>query len=391
MLVRFFFALRTAGLRPSVQQFLTLSEALKRGLHGQTLDGFYHLSRCTLMSDVADFDRFDQVFSAFFAGVEKAALELKDTLFDWLRQVQEGEIPELTAEERALFEKMDFQELDKMFRDLLDEQTDKHEGGSKWIGTGGRSAFGHSGAARPGFRVGGSGRHRRALQVAQERRYRDYRHDRMLDIRQYAVALRKLRNFGREDGEEVLDIDATIEATTRQGGELELVERRPRKPTMRVILLMDVGGTMDPFVHQVEALFSAASQASHFREFRAYYFHNCVYGKVFEDAAFQKAVPLAEIYRNSNKRYRLVIVGDAMMAPYELVASKYSFYFGPPQEERGWDSLLSLRDRFPRSVWLNPEPEKYWQGQTLNQIQKLFPMFSLTLDGLEEAIGRLRA
>ena len=391
MLVRFFYALRGAGLKPSVQQLLTLSQAMAQGLHGQTLDGFYHLSRCTLMTDVADFDRFDLVFSAFFAGVDQAALEIKDTLFDWLRNAREGALPELTDEERALFEKVDFEELDRMFRELLDEQDERHDGGSKWIGTGGRSAFGHSGAARPGFRVGGSGRHRRALQVAQERRFREYRSDRMLDIRQYAVALRKLRHFGREEGEEVLDVEATIEATTRQGGELELVERRPRQPTMRVILLMDVGGTMDPFVQRVEALFSAASQASHFREFRAYYFHNCVYGQVFEDAAFRQPVPLSEIYRTCDKTYRLFLVGDAMMAPYELVANKYSFFFGPPQEERGWDSLTSLRERFPRSVWLNPEPLKYWHGQTLNQIRSLFPMYSLTLDGLEEAIEQLRA
>ena len=390
MLIRFYYALRQAGLRPSVQQLLTFCEALKNGLHGQTLDGFYHLARCTLLSDVADFDRFDMVFAAFFEGVERVAAEIKDTLFDWLRKVQEGEIPQLTEEERALFEKYDFDALEKMFQDLLDEQDEEHHGGSKWIGTGGRSPFGHSGAARPGFRIGGQGRHRRALQVAQERRFKDYRHDRMLDIRQYSVALRKLRHFGREEGEEVLDIDATIDATTRQGGELELIERRPRKPTMRVILLMDVGGTMDPFIHQVEALFSAASQASHFREFRAFYFHNCVYGKVFEDAAFRQPVPLAELFRSTTKKYRLIVVGDAMMAPYELVANKYSLFFGPPQEERGWDSLVSLRERYPRSVWLNPEPEKYWHGQTIRQIQTLFPMHCLTLEGLDEAISLLR-
>lgn len=391
MLIRFYYALREAGLRPSVQQLLTLAQALKEGLHGQTLDGFYNLARCTLLSDVADFDRFDLVFSAFFAGAEKVAAEIKDSLFDWLRKTQEGEIPELSEEEKAFFEKFDFEELDKMFRDLLKEQDEEHNFGSKWIGTGGRSPFGHSGAARPGFRIGGQGRHRRALQVAQERRFKEYRHDRMLDIRHYAVALRKLRHFGRDEGEEVLDIDATIDATTRQGGELELVERRPRKPTMRVLLLMDVGGTMDPFVHQVEALFSAASQASHFREFRAFYFHNCVYGKVFQDAAFRNPVSLTELFRTTNKKYRLIIVGDAMMAPYELVANKYAFYFGAPQEERGWDSLRSLRERFPKSVWLNPEPEKYWHGETLNQIRTLFPMRCLTLDGLDEAISSLRS
>jgi len=307
-----------------------------------------------------------------------------------LRKVQEGEVPDLSDEERELFEKMDFSELDKMFRELLEEQDEEHHGGSKWIGTGGKSPFGHSGAPRPGFRIGGPGRNRRALQVAEERRYKDYRQDRMLDIRQYAVALRKLRQFGREEGEEELDIDATIEATTMRAGELELVERRPRTPTMRVLLMMDVGGTMDPFVHQVEALFSAASQASHFREFRAFYFHNCMYGKVYEDAAFRRPVPLSELFRTTDREYRLILVGDAMMAPYELVASKHSFFFGPPQEERGWDSLVSLRERFPKSVWLNPEPENYWHGRTLHEIRKLFPMHCLTLDGLSAAISELR-
>jgi uncharacterized protein with von Willebrand factor type A (vWA) domain len=390
MLIRFFYALRKAGLKPSLQQFLTLAEALEKGLHGQTLGGFYNLARCTLISDVTDFDRFDLVFSAFFAGVEQAALELKDSLFDWLDKVHQEELPQLTPEEKALFEKLDFEELDKMFRELLEEQDEEHHGGSKWIGTGGRSPFGHSGAPRPGFRIGGESRNRRALQVAQERKYRDYRNDRSLDVRQYAVALRKLRQFGRDEGAEELDIDATIEATTRHGGHLELVERRPRTPTMRVLLMMDVGGTMDPFVHQVEALFSAASQASHFREFRAFYFHNCVYGKVYRDARFRDPVLLNELFRTTDKTYRLVIVGDAMMAPYELLASKHSFFFGPPQEERGWDSLLWLRERYPHSVWLNPEPEKYWQGQTLREIRKLFPMFGLTLEGLDEAISALK-
>lgn len=391
MLIRFYYALRQAGLKPGIQQLLTFAEALKLRLHGQTLTGFYHLARCTLLSDVTDFDRFDQVFSAFFAGLEEAKVEIEDSLFEWLQRALEGEVPELTPEERALFEKYDFDELEQMFRELLKEQDEEHHGGSKWIGTRGRSPFGHSGAARPGFRIGGEGHHRQAIQVAEERRFREYRHDRTLDVRQYSVALRKLRAFGREQGEEVLDLDATVEATSRLGGELELVERRPIHPTMRVVLLMDVGGTMDPFVHQVEALFSAASQASHLREFRALYFHNCVYGKVYEDARFRRAVPLSDLFRTTDRSYRLVVVGDAMMAPYELMASKYSFFFGSPHEERGWDSLLALRDRFPHSVWLNPEPEKYWHGETLTRIKGLFPMFGLTLHGLDEAIRHLRS
>lgn len=390
MLVRFFYSLRAHGMKVSPQQFLTLAQGVSRGLHGQTLLGFYHLARCTLLTSETDFDRFDQVFTAFFEGVDLAATEIEDQFFEWLRRAADGEIPHLTPEEQALFDAMSYPELEKMFRELLDEQKEAHDGGTRFIGTKGSSAFGHSGAPRPGFRVGGSSRNRRAMQVAEQRRYRDYRNDRILDVRQYSVALRKLRHFGRSLGEEEVDIDATIEATGRQAGELEVVLRRPLEPSMRVILLMDVGGTMDPFIHQVEALFSAASQASHFKEFRAFYFHNCIYGKVYKDARFRDKLPLAELYRSTNKDYRLIVVGDAMMAPYELVGSRHALFFGQPEAERGWDSLKSLRDRYPRSVWLNPEPVKYWYGETLNAISQLFPMFSLSMEGLEEAIRELR-
>ena len=390
MLVRFFYSLRAHGMKVSPQQFLTLAQGVGKGLHGQTLIGFYHLARCTLLTSETDFDRFDQVFAAFFEGVDLAAAQIEDQFFEWLHRAAKGEIPHLTPEEQALFDAMNYSELERMFRDLLDEQKEAHDGGTRFIGTKGSSPFGHSGAPRPGIRVGGSGRNRRAMQVAQERRYRDYRNDRILDVRQYSVALRKLRRFGRSLGDEEVDIDATIEATGRQAGELEVVLRRPLEPTMRVILLMDVGGTMDPFVHQVEALFSAASQASHFKEFRAFYFHNCVYGKVYKDARFREKMPLAELFRSTGKEYRLIVVGDAMMAPYELVGSRHTLFFGTPEIERGWDSLKALRDRYPHSVWLNPEPVKYWYGETLSAISQLFPMHSLTMDGLEEAIRELR-
>ena len=390
MLVRFFYLLRSQGLKVSPQQLMTLAQGMAKELHGQTLTGFYHLARCTLVTSETDFDRFDQAFTAFFQGVDLAAAELEDQFLEWLRQAAEGEIPELTPEQRAFFESMPFEELEKMFRELLEEQKERHDGGSKFIGTGGISPFGHSGAPRPGFRVGGPGRNRRAMQVAEKRRYQDYRNDRMLDVRQFSVALRKLRQFGRNPGEEELDIDATIEATGRQAGELEVVCRRPLEPSMRVILLMDVGGTMDPFIHQVEALFSAASQASHFKEFHAYYFHNFVYGKVYKDARFREKVPLADLYRATNREYRLIVLGDAMMAPYELVASRHAMFFGPPESERGWESLTSLRDRYPHSVWLNPEPVRYWYGETLTAISQLFPMYPLTIEGLEEAIRDLR-
>lgn len=391
MLVRFFYALRDHGLKVGLQQFLTLAEGVSRGLHGQTLMGFYYLARCTLVTHEADLDRFDQVFTAFFEGSELAVLELEDQVLDWLRRAVEGQAPELSPEERALFESLTFEQLEERFRELLREQKEEHHGGSRFIGTGGRSAFGHSGAARPGFRLGGPGRHRRALAVLGQRRYRDYRRDQMLDVRHYAVALRRLRRFGRSEGREELDIEATIEATSRQAGELEVVQRRPLEPSMRVLLLMDVGGTMDPYIHQVEALFSAASQASHFKELQAYYFHNCIYGQVYREAAFREAVPLSDLFAGTTREFRLIVIGDAMMAPYELIGSRHTLAWTRPQPgQRGWDSLVALRDRFPHSVWLNPEPVRHWFGETLQAISALFPMHPLTLEGLEEAIRELR-
>ncbi|MGE0496076.1 MAG: VWA domain-containing protein [Vulcanimicrobiota bacterium] len=388
MFVPFLYELRSRGVPVGTQEAVALAEALKKGLHQSSLDGFYHISRALMVHSEAHLDAFDQAFLHHFHGVELAATALHQDLLDWLRDALDR-IPELTPEEKVLFDLLDFDELKKMFDERLDEQNERHDGGDRFIGTGGKSPFGHSGAPRPGFRIGGRSRNRRAMQVAEQRNFRDYRSDRILDVRQYAVALRKLRTFGREGNEEELDIDKTISATADNAGELEIVTRPPRRSNVRVILMMDVGGTMDPFTQQVEQLFSAAAKATHFKEFHAFYFHNCVYDSVYKTARFRNPVPVDEILARYGKHYKLIMVGDAMMAPYELVAPKGALFFGYEGKRSGLEWLQALTDHFRKAIWLNPEPPRYWSGRTLHEIQKLFPMFPLTLEGLDQGIAHL--
>ncbi len=386
MFLGFLFELRRHGVPAGTQEMVTLGQALQKGLHQQTLSGFYQIARAILVHRESHLDAFDQAFLVHFRGARAESIRLHQELLDWLQEAKAFEIPD----DWKWLEDVDPEQLRRDFEDRLREQDERHDGGSKWIGTGGKSPFGHSGAPRPGVRVGGQSRNRNALHVAGERRFQSYRNDRQLDVRQWGVALRKLRNFNR-DGQEELDIDETIDATARNAGELEVVLRPPRRPNTRVILMLDVGGSMDPYVHQVEQLFSAAAAATHFKEFRSYFFHNCIYGRVFRDATLQTGITLQQLLGECGPHYRLVFVGDAAMAPYELFHPKGAYFFGPPAERTGWDWLNDLANHFPRSAWLNPDNPRYWQGQgsTREAIARLFPMYPLTLEGLEQAIAGL--
>lgn len=387
MFLGFLQELRRFGVPVGTQEMLTLAEALQKGLHEQTLTGFYEISRAILVHRETHLDAFDQAFLSYYRGARLESLRLHQELLEWLQQAAEFELPP----DWKWLEDVDPDELREEFEKRLQEQDERHDGGSKWIGTGGRSPFGHSGAPRPGIRVGGKGGNRSALHVAGERRFKAYRSDRQVDVRQWAVALRKLRNFHRQGSEVELDVDGTIDATARNAGELEVITRPPRRPNTRVILLLDIGGSMDPYIRLVEQLFSAAASATHFKEFRSYFFHNCVYGRVFKDEHFREAVTLRQLMGECGPHYRLIIVGDAAMAPYELFHPKGAYFFGPPSEKTGWDHMNSLAVHFPRACWLNPDDPKYWQGpgSTREALARIFPMYPLTLDGLEEAIAGL--
>ncbi len=389
MFVAFLYELRKRKVPVGTTEAVQLARALGAGLHGSSLDGFYHVARAILVHSEAHLDAFDEAFAAHFRGVAADALKVHEELLEWLREAQKLERP-LTEEEAALGEALDLEELRRLFEERLREQKERHDGGNKWIGTGGTSPFGHSGRAhQPGVRVGGPGGGRSAVQIADARKYRPYRSDLSLDVRQMQVALRKLRAFEREGGEQELDLEGTIDATAKNAGELDVVTRPPRRPSTRVVLLMDVGGSMDPYIHTVSRLFSAASKASHFKDFRAYYFHNCVYGRVYRTDRFDDPVLVRDLLAECGKHYKLIVVGDALMAPYELMSPGGTI--DPSEGERleGIRWLQRLADHFEKSAWLNPEAPHYWAGNTIEVIRQVFPMFPLTLEGLGEAVTHL--
>lgn len=387
MFLDFFFALRRFRVPVGTQEWLTLMEALDRGLHGSSLDGFYHLARSICVKDVAHFDGFDRAFLAAFEGIEKDGLAFTDELRAWLANPRRLE--GLTPEQRKALEALDLDELRRRFEERLREQRERHAGGSRWIGTGGTSPFGMGGWHPSGLRIGEGGG-RSAMQVAHERRWRAYRSDRVLDVRRMDVALRMLRVLGREGAPEELDLQATIDQTARNAGDLEVVVRPRRRNRARVTLLMDVGGSMDPHAHLVEQLFTAASRSGRFARFRPYYFHNCVYEAVYEDAGFRRAVPLPRLFGTSDRDEIVVVVGDAAMHPAELLQPGGTIYFYDHNERPGIESMQAIAAHFPRRAWLNPEPPSYWkQTMTAGILGRLFPMFPLTLEGLEAAVRRL--
>ncbi|HEY0883437.1 MAG TPA: VWA domain-containing protein, partial [Archangium sp.] len=302
MFVPFLYELRARKVPVGTQEAVALAGALAKGLHDSSLEGFYFVARSLLVHDEKHLDAFDEAFGKVFEGIEGKALELHEQLLDWLKDAAER-MPTLSPEERALLEQFDREELQKLFEERLREQKERHDKGNKWIGTAGTSPFGNSGrAARPGIRVGGGGGMRSAVNVAGQRNFREYRDDLVLDVRQLQVALRKLRAFTREGQPDELDLDGTIDKTARNLGDLEVVTRPPRKSNTRVILLMDVGGSMDPYAHLVSRLFTAAKKATHFKELRTYYFHNCIYGRVYTDARLAKAVKLSQLFAETDRK-----------------------------------------------------------------------------------------
>ncbi|KIG14382.1 Thioredoxin reductase [Enhygromyxa salina] len=384
----FFYKLRERGLKVSAHNWLALLEALGQDLHESSLDGFYAVARCILVNDEGDYDGFDLAFAETFRGVITDLEHLTDQLEQWLRDPKQ--LMYLDPAMRALLESIGIDELRRQLLERLAEQKKRHEGGNRWVGTGGTSPFGQGGIHPSGVRIGGSGGGRSALAVADSRRFRDFRKDLVLDTRQMGTALRRLRRLKRKGAIEELDIDGTVDETARNCGDLEIVMRPPRKNDVRMILLLDVGGSMDPHTELVSRLFSAAHQHGGFKQLESYYFHNCVYSKVYEDAAFTKPVTIDSVLRRTDSNWYLVLVGDAWMHPGELMMNSSSFW-SVEAAPSGLRCLAKLADHFPRSAWINPEPKRLWDAPTINQIAQLFEMVPLTLDGLGEMVENMRA
>lgn len=388
MLIDFFFALRAARLPVSVTEYLSLLQALQARVVDGSVDDFYHLARLALVKDEAHYDRYDRAFAAYFRGVSQRADFTQELPLEWLRKHLELE---LTPEQRAAIAAMDWDALMAALRERFDEQKGRHEGGSKWIGTGGTSPFGAWGDNPRGVRIGQDrGRRGSAVKVWDQRAYRDYDDQVELGTRQIKVALRRLRRFAREGSELELDLDDTVHATAANAGLLDIRMVPERHNKVKVLLLMDVGGTMDEHIHRVEELFSAAR--SEFKHLEFYYFHNCVYDHVWKNnrRRHSEKFPTTDLLRTYNRDWRLILVGDATMSPYEILQPGGSVEYH--NEEPGAQWLQRLTQTFPKHAWINPEPQGVWgYRQSIAIIQQLVGqrMYPLTLAGLDAAMRLL--
>ena len=391
MLIDFLHALRQARLPVSVREYLTLLEALQAGViaddGGPTVEKFYHLARTTLVKDEALFDKFDRAFAHYVHGVETVADFTRELPLEWLRKAFDLE---LTPEQKAAIASMDWDELMRTLAQRFEEQKARHEGGSRWIGTGGTSPYGNAGVNPQGVRLGGAGRTRSAVKVWEQRAFQDYDDSKELGTRNLKVALRRLRRFAREGHELELDLDGTVHGTAANAGLLDIRMVPERRNKVKVLLLMDVGGSMDEHVQRVEELFSAAR--SEFKHLAFYYFHNCVYDHVWKHNRRRHAEKLAtwDLLRKYPRDHKLVFVGDATMSPYELLQRGGSVEYD--NEEPGAEWLQRLAHAFPSHAWINPEPQGVWgYRQSIAIVQQLMPqrMFPLTLQGLEGAMRLL--
>jgi uncharacterized protein len=389
VLFDFFFTVRKAGIPASINEYLTLLEALDRGVVYGSVDDFYSLARACLVKDEAYFDRFDLAFAAYFKGVQAIPdAFVRDIPAEWLKKIAERW---LTEEEKARIEALGgWEKLLETLKQRLEEQKGRHQGGSKWIGTAGTSPFGAHGFNPEGMRIGqGESRNRRAVKVWDRREYRDYDSNRELGVRNIKLALRRLRRFARQGAPDVLDLDGTIRSTAKNAGWLDLRMVPELHNAVKVLLFLDVGGTMDDHIKVVEELFSATR--TEFKNLEYFYFHNCVYESVWKDNRRRHhRIPTIEVMRKYGHDYKLILVGDASMSPYELEQPGGSVEHWNDEPGRIW--IERLLRTWPRAVWLNPVPEEHWGWTT--SIQNLVRMmdgrmYPVTISGLERAMKSL--
>ncbi len=395
MFVGFFLALRAAGVKASLREFLTLQEAMGQGLGEYDMDTFYYLARATLVKDERFIDKFDKVFAESFKGIlqpkpeGKPGVEAQELPAEWLKMLAEKN---LTEEEKAQIEAMGgFEKLMETLRQRLEEQKGRHQGGNKWIGTAGTSPFGAHGYNPEGVRIGQEkGRNRSAVKVWDKREFKNLAADVEIGTRNMKVALRRLRRFAREGAAEELDLPGTIGSTARNAGYLDLKMVPERHNAVKLLLLLDIGGSMDDHIALSEQLFSAAK--GEFKHLVHLYFHNCPYETLWKDARFRAAdaVPTADVLHTYDHTWKVIFIGDAAMSPYELIQPGGGISSWNNQSGQDW--LQKFLNNFPKAVWINPVPEKHWNfTQTTKLIREMFEdrMYGLTLEGLDAAMHRL--
>ncbi len=393
MFVTFFYTLKKVGIPVSPTSFLRLQKALSMGLIN-SIDDFYTAARSILVKSERYFDLYDQVFAHHFEGAE---LEDPDEVIlsdiaramleEWLRSPRE--LAEALGVDESELSKLSPEELIQYFLDRLKEQTEAHHGGSKWIGTGGTSPVGHSGYHPGGMRVGGVSRNKSAVKVAMDRRYRDYSQEGPLTQAQMGEALKRLRNMVPVGAKDQINIDETIYQTMKNAGEIEIVFDRSLRDRLKIILAIDNGGwSMEPYIDMVQTLFNYAR--SQFKDLKTLFFHNTIYDNLWEDPPrIRKPFPVNELVR-LDPETRFIIVGDASMAPYELMATDGSIHLEERSGMPSYRRLQFISETFPHSIWLNPKMEYEWSfTRTITAIREIFPMFELTLDGLEQAVTHM--
>lgn len=436
----FFYNLKKRNVPVTLTEWLVFINALQRNLMDCNSQKFYYVARALLVKKESYFDNFDEAFLETFRGVE-IPIDLKDALEEWLQNpfdlvhmltpeerllllqspifeqfrknllealqnfqmpIEPGEALKqwlqdpselmriLSAAELATIQRLTLEELRRLFEERMREQTERHDGGDHWIGTGGTSPFGQGGQHPTGISLGAQTHSHSAIQVAMRREFRNYRSDMILDIRQIQMAMKKIRNLKRTGVEEELDLEETIDKTCKNAGELEIVMVPPRKNRAKVLLLMDAGGSMDPYYIVVNRIFSAAHQLKTFKDFKYLYFHNCIYDQLYKNMAFRESIATTELLRTYENDYKVVIVGDASMAHSELFSSGGSIDYYNYNPTPGIIWLKRLRHHFEKSVWINPVDPNYWYvNSTMYYISQVFPMFHLSLDGLDAAVRKL--
>ena len=392
MFIEFFYTLRERGVPVTPTSFLRLHKALSTGLI-HSLEDFYTVARSVLVKSERYFDMYDQIFAHTFQGVELVEPDdeeiteiAKALLEEWLKNpadiaaalgIDEKELQQLTPDE-----------LIQYFFERLKEQAEAHHGGNKWIGTGGTSPVGHSGYHPGGMRVGGVSRNKSAIKVAMDRRYKDYSQDGPLTQSQIGEALKRLRRMVPAGPKDVVNVDKTIYETIRSGGEIEIVYDRRLRDRIKVVLLIDNGGwSMDPYVHLVQTLFNYVRDQ--FKDLKVYYFHNTIYDEVWLDPPRRTKPERILDFISKDPETRLIIVGDASMAPYELMHARGFIHLEKKRSRPSIENLQFLAETFRHSVWINPEEESWWGAWTIDVIRHVFPMFGLTLDGLDKTVHYL--
>ncbi|MCR4959952.1 MAG: VWA containing CoxE family protein [Lachnospiraceae bacterium] len=396
MFTVFFYTLKAKGLDVSLSEWITLFKAMEQNLHGSSLTGFYYTARSILVKNETDFDKFDMAFEECFKGI-KSENSISETMLRWL---DKSDMMEFIHEEQRMWLnqsedlQIDKDDVEEKFKQRLRDQDSEHNGGSFWVGTMGKTSFGNMGGNVGGVRVGGTTGYQSAFSVVGARKYKDFRDDRMLDNRQFQLAFRKLRQFSSklDIPKTELDIPGTIDATCNNGGYLRIEMERPRRNAVKLLLLMDSGGTMIPFSALLNELFQAIHKSNHYKDVKTYYFHNCIYSNLYKTPECENGdwIETEWMFRNLDSDYKVIIVGDAAMAPEELYSDSGN-YRGPNGGLSGEQWLLLLKQHYKKVVWLNPKMapgDAPWR-EAETAIKKIFPMYKLTIEGLNEALVKL--